>query len=287
MIPEHGTIERYRRGPDINDQPGSGCRCPACTAENTRVHAEYRSRKARERWGVEQPKRVHAEPVRQHVRALMAAGIGWERIARLAGVSRGTVGGLLYGNITSGRPPSRHITSDAARKLLALQANGAVADGRHIDATGTHRRLQSLMAVGWTGSEIMRRLGRAPRNFPNLLNRRQVEAATARAVIDLYDQLWDQPPPASNGAERWAADQARGKAAAHGWPPPVAWDDDTIDDPAAKPDLGGHADRNTVLLENSDEIVEQGHTFEQAAERLGVSVNYLHQARSRARKTAA
>lgn len=230
---EHGDVERYRSGPDINDQPGQGCRCETCRAANTRVAAEYRARKAREQWGTVPPLRVDAEPVRVHVRSLMAGGVGWERVARLAGVPKATVRALLYGADRSRNPTARMATG-TANKLLAVQTDGSVADGRFIDATGTHRRVQALIAVGWSSSEIMRRIGWDPANITNLLGRGVVRAATARKVQAVFTELWDQPPPDRTGFERWTADQARRKAAANGWAPPAAWDDD-IDDPKAKP----------------------------------------------------
>jgi transcriptional regulator with XRE-family HTH domain len=203
------------------------CRCAACRAANTDAMREWRRRKA---YGV--ASFVDAVPVRAHVRQLQAAGLGWIRIAELAGVSRSVIAELLYG--TAHREPTKRVRPTTARQILAVTATlGVLADAAHIDATGTRRRLQALVAIGWSQSELARRLGVLPSNFPYLLDRDQVRAATARAVVALYDQLWNAPPPDENA--RW---RARRLAEAKGWLPPLAWDDETIDDPAAGPQLG-------------------------------------------------
>ena len=54
-----------------------------------------------------------------------------------------------------------------------------------------------------------------------------VAPATARAVEDLYDRAWQGPRRPSTASRR--------RAVTAGWAPPLAWDDDTIDDPAASP----------------------------------------------------
>jgi hypothetical protein len=51
----------------------------------------------------------------------------------------------------------------------------------------------------------------------------------------LYDELWDQPPPESTGAQRRAAAAARNRAARNGWPAPMGLDDGQIDDPGYRP----------------------------------------------------
>ena len=121
-----------------------------------------------------------------------------------------------------------------------------IAYGRHQpayqDATGTKRRVQALMAAGWPLARQAVLLGRDDTNFWKTLHARRVTPKTARAVAALYDQIWDRPPPLANKWEKSASTCARKQAAAAGWPPPLAWDDDPgphcIDDPAASPAPG-------------------------------------------------
>src|SRR6266568_302320 len=104
-----------------HDTAATYCPCDACRAANTRNQATYRRRKALERWGAVPPYFVDATETRDHVRALMAAGMGWLRISRKAGVSEGAVARLLYGQPYKSVPPSVRITLANARKLLAVQ----------------------------------------------------------------------------------------------------------------------------------------------------------------------
>lgn len=55
------------------------------------------------------------------------------------------------------------------------------------------------------------------------------------AVRGLYEQMWDQGPPERTPGERAAASAARHRAAREGWPPPMALDDDRLDDPSYRP----------------------------------------------------
>lgn len=231
---DHGTPDRYRNGPDENDQPGKGCRCTPCRDAQATDLRNYRQRKARESWGATESTMVDAEPARAHVRALMAEGVGRERIANVSGVGGGSVAALLYGRPADGQRPSARIHRKTADKLLAVTSE-AVADGARINATGTKRRLQALIAVGWSGSELMRRLGKTETNFWYILEQPVVLSRTARAVQALYDDLWNQAPPDETPAHRAAAARSRNRARAAGWAPPMAWDDEQIDDPKARP----------------------------------------------------
>ncbi|WP_295694431.1 hypothetical protein, partial [Lapillicoccus sp.] len=61
--------------------------------------------------------------------------------------------------------------------------------------------------------------------------RDRISARAWRQVRQVYDRLSMTPGPSPT---------ARARAAARGYAPPLAWDDDTIDDPRALPDLGDH-----------------------------------------------
>lgn len=204
------------------------CRCDRCTRESTAYNNRRDRLIAYGRW---QPM-VDAEPVRQHIRALMAAEIGWQRVARAAGVSTGGVSRILYG--ASGRGPCKKVKKTTADAILAVQPNPALRSiDSTIDATGTRRRTQALVALGWTLTEQATRLGRTIHNHKYVLTTDRVTIRTARLVAGLYDDLSTVTPPASIGvtrAKRWAQRNQ--------WAPPMAWDDDTIDDPNARPDLG-------------------------------------------------
>ncbi|HEY9476362.1 MAG TPA: hypothetical protein VIS06_21240, partial [Mycobacteriales bacterium] len=118
-----------------------------------------------------------------------------------------------------------------AQRLLSVHP----VPGARVDATGTRRRIQALIAVGWSASQIGGRLGISPTNMWGLSRRLMVSARTAARVRALYDELWDCPPPARNRWQRVSVSRSTRMAAVRGWAPPVAWDDDSIDDPTAQP----------------------------------------------------
>lgn len=96
---------------------------------------------------------------------------------------------------------------------------------------GTIRRLQALCAIGWTQQDIGARLGLSRSRVSQIIQttRQGVRPETAKKVADLYDELWDVIPVGP------AANRARADAARKQWVSALAWDDDVIDDPEAKP----------------------------------------------------
>lgn len=108
---------------------------------------------------------------------------------------------------------------------------------RLIDPTGTQRRLQALAALGWPQETLGARLGmrtadigRISRGEPT-----RVRSVVAERVCQLYDELSMTPGPSTLSVQR---------ARAKGWAPPLAWDDEAIDDPTATPTGAIRARRN-------------------------------------------
>jgi transcriptional regulator with XRE-family HTH domain len=206
--------------------------CQKCDRKATRrgmCHRCYENHRNRQKlYGRWQSSRVPAEPVRAHVEALRASGIGSRRIEELSGVSRSVIQSLINGRSIYGNQPSKTISAANAQRLMAV--SGLPAAGCPVDITGTARRLQALVAIGYTQSDLAGRVGITPANATGLFHGRgRVLASTARRVESIYEQLEMTPGP---------SDRARNHARKQGWAPPLAWDDDTIDNPQAKPDLG-------------------------------------------------
>lgn len=211
------------------------CRCQPCHAANRR-EANNRSRQLA--YGTWQPY-VDAEPVRQHVQELLATGLGWHRVADLAGVSRGTVEKLLYGARYRGLAPSKRIRPENAAKLLNVKpSEDAKAAGALTDSTGTRRRLQALVLAGWPQARLATELGMDRTNFNKTIHADQVRASTKTAVRAMYDRLW-RTDPRDHGVSNHSHIRSINLGRAKGWAPVGAWDDDTIDDPAAAPDWTG------------------------------------------------
>jgi len=283
---EHGTRARYVHGPGPGN--GTGCRCDECTAAN-RAAAQRRERAIL--YGRWQPF-ADAGPAREHVRALARHGIGRRRAAELAGMSAGAMSRLLYGGPGS-RPPTRRIRPQTAAAILAIRPSAdLVAPYVLVGAAGTRHRVQALVAAGWSQAQLAGQLMTSPRHVGALLRQDRVTAGTATAARELYERLWSQPPPEDDHRTRIAATRARNYAAARGWAPPMAWDDDELDKPDGRPAEGWRRRDRTrrpsaELAEDAAELFRQDYTHEQAADRLGVTKGALEQALYRAQRREA
>jgi transcriptional regulator with XRE-family HTH domain len=231
---------------------------------------------------------VDADRARAHVQALAAAGIGWRQAADLAGIPRGTMQDLLHGG-GGRRHPSERLRPETEAAILAVQpAPENLAAGTPVAAAGTHRRLQALVANGWSQARLGERLGMTPANFATMMRQGQVRAGTARAAAAVYDELWNRPAPETTHHEKAAASRARNHAKASGWAPPLAWDEERIDAPDGRPADDWQRTASTrrsaaELAEEAADVMTQGHTIDQAAERLGVTRSAIEHATQRAR----
>lgn len=107
--------------------------------------------------------------------------------------------------------------------------------------TGTVRRLQALVAYGWTYRQLAARLGTVDSWVSQLVRvdtrSKGILRRTADGVRVLFDELTALPPPTGRGAA-----YARTVAARYGWVSPWAWDD--IDDPTEEPKGVDREDRS-------------------------------------------
>lgn len=202
-----------------------------------------------------------------HVAALRFLGWTWEGIAQAAGLSNHVARLIHLGQ-------TQQVWPETERALLAVPA---VPFGSHrgIDSTGTRRRVQALGWMGWSYAVVAERAGTTEKTLATLIRpTRQISYALAARVAAVYDELC-----MTQGPSNITAGRARGA----GHAPPLAWDEHTIDDPAANPDYGDEVPRTVALAENAEELVHgQGYTLAQAAARLGVKKAALEHARKRA-----
>jgi hypothetical protein len=114
-------------------------------------------------------------------------------------------------------------------RLYSKRLREGRAQPRRIPRHGTIRRLQALAAIGWRWTDMAAHLDTGTwQSVQNLAIRERgtaVTVTTAARVDNLYRRLAGTPGP---------SETTRRRAAAKGWAPPLAWDDD-IDDPAATP----------------------------------------------------
>lgn len=204
------------------------CGCDPCTEANRAYNANRTRQQLYGRWD----NLVDAEPARQHVRALMAQGMGWKAVASASGLRNSSViTNLLYGK--GNRPPTRRLQPDKVARILAVRLQ--LADHQLTDAAGTTRRLRALVALGWSRQRLAGQLGIGPSNFTPLVDgsRTKVIVATQRAVYALYDELSMTHPPADTPNLVAGVNRAKADARRRGWRPPLAYDDEQLDLPLA------------------------------------------------------
>jgi transcriptional regulator with XRE-family HTH domain len=235
------------------------------------AHAAYERRRlylaGTGRW---QP-RTGAAPARAHIARLQQQHMTLQQVAAAAGVGDRSVSAIRAGQA--------HVRPATAAAILAV-APAARPETGLVPATGTVRRLRALMLAGWPASVLAGELGYQTHALRRLATSGQfTPAPTASGARVLYDRLWDKPGPSERTSRN---------AVQRGWAPAMAWDDDTIDDPAAQPQgirpaRRGSYRRAADVIEDAEELIRWGLTPAQAAERLGISRASLDQARRRRR----
>jgi hypothetical protein len=194
-------------------------------------HAERRRRRlqAMGQWNPY----MDAEPVRAHMLALRQAGMSEPAVARRLNIPSTYFKNLLRGS--NGRPPGQKVWREVGEAVLAYWPVLAdFPDRALIDPTGTIRRVRAMQTLGWSQARIGTELGQSENNFRSRLSAKTVSARFARRVAGLYDRLWTERPE-DHGVQPYVADRVRRAAAAKGFHGPLAWDEDTIDDPKALP----------------------------------------------------
>ncbi len=166
------------------------CRCDRCTVARRDYDRTRRRAIARpdEIW----LPYVSAVPARDHLVALAAAGVGLKTVARLSGVSHGSLSKIVYGEPGRGRRPSRRVRPETLARILAVRAC-AVRGGQRVDATPTWRLLDELVAAGHSRRFLARALGSQAEQPSLQVGRTKVRASTARSVEELHARLRGRP----------------------------------------------------------------------------------------------
>lgn len=308
-LPAHGT---YARG---NGSPGRRPPCPCPPCREAKLKTRKRLNVARQ---LGRAARVDATPALEHLRKLRAT-MSWSQIQAATGCDDRGLQLLISGQRTE-------INRTTQDKILAVAPGAEPSAGMYIDAIGPRRRLQALSAMGYSGRHIADQIGTAEVRIHKIANGSQptVRYGLVRRIHHLYDQLAQTPAPAGRSRTRVIR-----HARANNWAPPVAWDDDTIDDPTAHPEWTGacgtdrgwwlhklngipacprceaaHAawlaerhdlppqerfrqlalaksaasNRGATLAHDARELMQvSGLSYEQVAERLGVTRNHIQQ----------
>jgi hypothetical protein len=216
---------------------------------------------------------VDADPLREHVAALMDAGMSFKAIALTAGWSSR--------NALADAMTRKRVMPRTLARVLAVRADSDNRRDAYVDATGSARRLQALAINGWPSRNLAARLGhKDPITIQHVANGKTptIRLRTKDAIRALFDELWDQPGPSKRTANI---------AKAKGWLPALAWDDDLIDRPEHEAEdvrrRGVSGGGSGITLEDIEEARQQGYgTAEQIGWRLGLSRDAVQQILSRA-----
>ena len=260
---KHGSLNAYSK---------HGCRCDICRAATSKRSKVWRLQRLR---GVEHL--VDAEPLREHVSALMAAGMSFKAIALTAGWSSR--------NALADAMTRKRVMPRTLARVLAVRADSDNRRDAYTDATGSARRLQALAINGWPTRNLAKQLGhKDPATIQHVANGTTptIRLRTKDDIRRLFDELWDQPGPSKRTADI---------AKARGWLPALAWDDDLIDSPEHRPDdvrrRGVSGGGSGITLEDIEEAREQGYgTAEQIGWRLGATRDAVAAILSRANRLA-
>jgi hypothetical protein len=125
---------------------------------------------------------VEAGPVRKHLVALSAAGVGLREVADIAGVSRSVLSLIKSGRRTQ-------LRAQAARAVLRVDAS-VTTEATRVPAAPTWVLLHELLALGLTRGRIARMLGSKAKT-PALQIGKQplIVARTALAVERLHREV--------------------------------------------------------------------------------------------------
>ena len=173
------------------------CGCELCKPARTAYNRRRRQAMARpdQVW----LPYVSAEPARRHLAALSAAGMGLKTVARVSGVSHGSLSKIVYGEPGRGKAPSKRIRPETLSKILQVRVTHA-GGAQRVDATDTWRLIEELVAAGYSRRFLARALGSRAQQPALQIGRTMVRASTARAVEDLHRRLMSRRPPEPRGS---------------------------------------------------------------------------------------
>lgn len=99
-----------------------------------------------------------------------------------------------------------------------------------VDGRGVNRRLQALMAIGWSCARLAPHVGVSPDQVRMWLTYPRVTLTTHDRIAALYDHLSDHPAPAADAGQRQSVTRAIHTAQQRGYARPIDWDDIDLDD---------------------------------------------------------
>lgn len=150
------------------------------------------------------------------------------------------------------------------RKRLYLARTDTLA----VPNVGVRRRIQALVALGWSQARISEEAGYNRSHVGLILTRNgPLRAGTAERIAEVYERLSMTLPPETTTAEKCDATRSRNIARRNGWLPPLAWNN--IDDENEHPDGWAYTPANRAEMVR--DLVDLGYGINDACARLNVS----------------
>jgi hypothetical protein len=206
------------------------------------------------------PPMVPAGPAIAYVRRLHDdGGLSFREIAEQAPVNprtgarmgASTASDLYRGSRANDGRPLEKISRITHDRIMAVSPPGipSATSTAQVPAHGMKRRLQALAAVGYGTRTIADLRGVKDHNYLWRVmtgycgpGDRHLHATVSVSLREEIAQIYVKyacTDPRDVGVPEQAVGRALGAATRHGYAPPSAWDDDTIDDPNAHPEWTG------------------------------------------------
>lgn len=208
---------------------------------------------------------VDAKECVAYVKELRAHGYSLRKISEESGLDRETVRNLGRWTNKGNVEWATHV------RIMRIPLPVKIVDaGGKVPNVGTKRRIQALMAWGYSLDHLAEELGVTPQCVSWWLRVDNVSSETLVKVRGVFDRLQLKQGPSK---------RAMNAAARKNWAPPFAWDQDDMDNPDSQPIIG----ENGSFEDFVKEARELNYTDEKMAGVLNIQVESLKQRIRRAK----
>lgn len=207
----HGTLQCYRT-----------CKCRKQECKEVSA-ADARNRRKKKAYGTLPAHTVDAEPARRRLHKLTKYGWGVRAITRETGIPSRTLSSIIYGD--KGEVQAT-ITTETANKILAFNPPFARVARQgtttaNVDATASKKKLQTLIALGYSLSALAENAGYGRSYFKQVMGQDKIGLNRQQAVNETYEKHWNKLPATDTIIQKRTVDAARKRAEANGWKPPM------------------------------------------------------------------